>query len=288
MNCVLLEDCFCALQQNRKGFLTLPLDAAQALSFRFLEFCVFVAASTHCFPDVTIDKSLRKLAELEYSASEIVIGNGANDLRPEWLVQDFQAVCRLCVSCRQISPAAFFIDLPTDDPHYLPKFNLCLKLSKTLGVVTIVVKASPVGTPYNEEFERLSKLVQLAARYGAIVSLLTEKEAVSGSIDSLTSLCKGIEGLRVALDPSHFIYGYNTPVDYEPIVSKASHLRLRDTTEKSFQVKIGQGVLEYKKLVDQLNRCGYTKALCVDLEHLPDVDPDSELRKMRLLVESLL
>ena len=72
VNCVLLEDCFCALQQNRKGFLTLPFDAAQALSFRFLSLRVRCGL-THCFPDVTIDKSLRKLAELEYSASEIVI-----------------------------------------------------------------------------------------------------------------------------------------------------------------------------------------------------------------------
>lgn len=249
---------------------------------------MFVAASTHCFSDVTINKSLRKLADLEYNASEIVVGNGANDLRPEWLVTDFQAVCRLCLSCRQISPSAFFIDLPTDDPNYLQKFNLCLRLCKTLGVVTIVVKASPVGFPYNEEFERLSQLVQLASGYGVLVSLLTEKEAVSGSIDSLNSLCKGIQGLRIALDPSHFIYGYKTPVDYDSIVPRVSHLRLRDTTSMSFQVKIGQGVLEYKKLVDQLKRCDYPGALCVDLAYLPDVDPESELRKMRLFVESLL
>ncbi len=249
---------------------------------------MFVAASTHCFPDVAIDKSLRKLADLDYNASEIVVGKGVNDLQPEWLNADFQAVCRLCLTSRQISPSAFFFDLSPDFPDYLQQFNHCLKLCKTLGVVTIVVKASPAGFPYNEEFERLTELVRQASGYGVLVSLLTEKDAISGSIDSLNSLCKGISGLRVALDPSHFIYGYKTPVNYDSIIPKVSHLRLRDTTLKSFQVKIGQGVLDYKKLVDQLKRCDYAGALCVDLAYLPDVDPESELRKMRLFVESLL
>ena len=249
---------------------------------------MFVAASTRCFPDVSLGKCLKKLADLEYRSAEIVIGNKLSDLQPEWLTEDFQAAARLCVSCRQISPVAFFIDLPFDSQLYFSTFELVLKLCKTLGVVVVVVKSAPLGSPFNEEFERLSRLVQLGSAYGVLVSLLTEQGATSEAIDSLNSLCKGIPNLRIALDPSHFIYGRRVQTDFDSIIPKTVHLRLRDTTPQKFQVKIGQGSLEYKKLVDQLNRRSYSRALCVDLGALPDVEPESELRKMRLLMESLL
>ncbi len=249
---------------------------------------MFVAASTHCFPDVTLAKSLQKLADLEYNAAEIVIGDGANELHPEWLVQDFQAVCRLCVSCRQITPIAFFLNLPTDAPNYMAKYELCLKLCKTLGVVTLVVKSSPAGYPFNEEFARIAQLVKLAMSYGVLVSVLTEQNFVSEAVDSLTSLLKGIPGMKIALDPSHFIYGHKTPVNFDALLPKVSHIRLRDTNAKQFQVKLGQGTLEYKKFVDQLNHIGYTRSLCVDIVPESNLNIESELRKMHLLLESLL
>ena len=51
---------------------------------------------------------------------------------------------------------------------------------------------------------------------------------------------------------------------------------------------MGQGQVEYGRLVTQLNMFRYNRALCVDIVPLPDVDQMAELRKMRLLLESLL
>lgn len=249
---------------------------------------MFVAASTRCFPDIPIAKSLNKLADLEYGAAEIVVGNGPNDLRPEWIAQDFNAVGRLCLVNRQIAPVAFFLDAPAEDPKYFAKFELCLRLAKALRAVTIVVKSSPLGTPYNEEFERLRRVSKAALNAGVGVAVLTERDAISGSVDSLCSLCKGVPELSVALDPSHFIFNRETPADYEALIPRTSHVRLRDTTAKSFQVQIGQGVLEYNRLVAQLRKANYHRALCVDLAPLPNLSPESELRKMRLLMESIL
>ena len=115
-----------------------------------------------------------------------------------------------------------------------------------------------------------------------------ERDAISGSVDSLGSLCKGVPELSVALDPSHFIFDRETPADYDALIPRTSHVRLRDTTAKNFQVQIGQGVLEYNRLVAQLRKNEYNRALCVDLAPLPNLSPESELRKMRLLMESIL
>ena len=66
------------------------------------------------------------------------------------------------------------------------------------------------------------------------------------------------------------------------------HVRLRDTSKDQLQVRIGQGLVEYGRLVNQLNKVGYDRALCVDILPMADADQLAELRKMRLLLESLL
>jgi len=231
---------------------------------------------------------MQKLADLDFNSAEVAVGNGKFDLRPEWIQQDIVAVERLCLSCRHIAPSALFLDLPFDEPQYLAKFQLCVRLCAVLRAVTLVVKSAPVGSPYNEEFERLRKLAQTGLNAGVDVAVLTEADAISGSVDSLTSICRGVPELTVALDPSHFIFGRKTPIDFDSIIPRVSHVRLRDTTPKKFQTLVGQGRLEYNRLVVQLNKVGYAKGLCVDLAPTSDVGIESELRKMRLLLESLL
>ena len=66
------------------------------------------------------------------------------------------------------------------------------------------------------------------------------------------------------------------------------HVRLRDTSKEELQVRIGQGQVEYGRLINQLNKVQYDRALCVDILPLPDLDQAAEMRKMRLLLESLI
>jgi sugar phosphate isomerase/epimerase len=67
-------------------------------------------------------------------------------------------------------------------------------------------------------------------------------------------------------------------------------MHLRDTTPEQVQVRIGLGEIDYSRLISQLNRHKYARALSVDLfpELLPENQRPIELRKMRLLLESLL
>jgi hypothetical protein len=53
---------------------------------------------------------------------------------------------------------------------------------------------------------------------------------------------------------------------------------------------VGQGEIEYGRLVTQLSKFKYNRALSVHIVDLGDLDIDhmAEMRKMRLLLESLL
>jgi sugar phosphate isomerase/epimerase len=66
------------------------------------------------------------------------------------------------------------------------------------------------------------------------------------------------------------------------------HVHLRDTSKKQFQVRVGQGEIEYGRIISLLRKQKYNRALSINITEMPDVDHLGELRKLRLLLESLL
>ena len=68
------------------------------------------------------------------------------------------------------------------------------------------------------------------------------------------------------------------------------HVYLRDTTSDEIQVQVGLGEVDYSRLISQLRREDYDRTLSVDFfpDQYGDLDRALELRKMRMLLESLL
>ena len=233
--------------------------------------------------------SLNKLADLEYSTAELIVGRNTDShlILPESQEQ-FDDIVLFCRMSRRIAPVAIYFDFNPDDSKFICSFELCCHLAKVAKIVQITVKASESGTPFNAEVERLRHLVQIGNAHGLVVGVATETGRMSEDPDSLKCLCKSVRDLSVTLDPSHYIFGQSKPKEYDHLLEYVSHVRLRDTTKNKMQVQIGQGIQEYNKLVIQLNKVNYRRALCVDLAPLPGLDQDAEMRKMRLLLESLL
>ena len=101
-------------------------------------------------------------------------------------------------------------------------------------------------------------------------------------------MCDNVKGLGITLDPSHYICGPHRGDSYDQVFPHVYHVRLRDTSKDQLQVRIGQGLIEYGKLISQLGRVRYDRALSVDIVPVEGVDQFAEMRKMRLLLESLL
>ena len=175
-----------------------------------------------------------------------------------------------------------------ETPEVYDYFQACCRLAKSLGVVTMVVEASELGTPFNGEIERLRKLVGIAGGLGSVVAVKTSAGRMTQDAETTASLCRNVPGLGIALDPSHFIFGGKKAASWDAILKYVTHVHLRDTKPDVFQVRIGQGNVEYGKLVAQLQRVGYDRALSAHMPPLEGVDQVAELRKMRLLLESLL
>ncbi len=248
---------------------------------------MFVCVSTECLPDMNLAAAMERLAELEFTAVEIDIREGGGHLQPAAVAADPEAAIAACSDLQRLRPVAVSFAAP-ESPQVYEHFEACCRLAKSLGVVTMVVESSELGTPFNGEIERLRKLVAIAAGFGGIVAVKTAAERMTQDAETTASLCRNVPGLAVTLDPSQFIYGHKKPASWEPVLKYVAHVYLRDTKPDVAQVRIGQGNVEYGKLVAQLQRVGYTRALCAHMPPLAGVDQVAELRKMRLLLESLL
>ncbi len=248
---------------------------------------MFVAATSRCFADLSFDAALRRLVDLEYTNVEIMIHESGGHMKPSEVLVDFDRSLQVCRQTHRLTPCAFSVDIETPEPEYYRQFTAICKLAKAVKVVTVAVRSAELGTPFNAEVERLQEMVAISSIDGVRVGLLTETGRMTQDPDTAVVLCDSVKGLGIALDPSHFIYGPHSGGSFEQVMEYVYHVRLRDTSKEDLQVRIGQGEVEYGRLVNQLNKVGYDRALCVDLTTMPDVEQMAEMRKMRLLLESL-
>lgn len=249
---------------------------------------MFVAASTNCFPDLPLNEALGRLVDLEYTSVEIMVHESGGHLKPSEVLDNVDRAIQTCRATHRLTPVAYSVDIEAPEPEYYQQFAACCRLAKATKVVTISVRSGELGTPFNAEVERLRELVRIATLEGVRVGLVTEIDRMTQDPDTAVVLCDAVKGLHLTLDPSHYIFGPHGGAGFEQTLKYVCHVRLRDTSKDELQVRVGQGQVEYGRLVTQLNKFHYNRALSVDITPTEDVDHNAEMRKMRLLLESLM
>ena len=249
---------------------------------------VFVAASTSSYSDLPLADAMERLADLRFTYVEIDIHEQGTHLKPSEIAQDAERAIAMSRPSQRLTTCAYSFDTDATGEAFLDQFKSICRLAKATKVVTIVVRAAELGTPFNEEVERLRDMVGIASLEGIVVGMKTEAGRMSEDPSTITTLCENVKGLGLTLDPSHFVCGPLQGGDYDSILKYVCHVQLRDSTKEELQVRVGQGEIEYGRLASQLAKEGYRRALCADIGPNPDTDQDGEMRKLRLLLESLL
>lgn len=249
---------------------------------------MYVCASTDCFPELPLAEALERLADLEFTRVEISLREEGGSLPPSEVHSGLDAAVLACRETHRLKPVAYAVDIPPDARQYYELFHACCRLAKATKVAAVTVPAAELGTPFNAEVERLRELVRIGTVEGVVVSVKTERDRMTQDPDTAVVLCDNVKGLAVALDPSHYICGPHGGASYDQLMRYVGHVQLRDSKRDAFQVRVGQGEIEYGRLVAQLNKVRYGRALSVHIEPMPDIEHAAELRKLRLLLESLL
>ena len=249
---------------------------------------MFVAATTSCLTELSLADALERLADLRFTCVEIDIHEQGNHLKPSEIAKDPQNAVAMTRPSQRLTCVAYSFDTDAEGPEFIEQFTAVCRLAKATKVFTIVIRSAELGTPFNAEVERLRDLVVIATAEEITLGLKIETGRMSEDVSTITVLCDNVVGLGVTLDPTHFICGPLKGGDYDQILKYVCHVHLRDSTKEQLQVRVGQGEIEYGRIVQQLAKEGYTRALCADIDPNGDVDQDGELRKLRLLLESLL
>jgi sugar phosphate isomerase/epimerase len=99
--------------------------------------------------------------------------------------------------------------------------------------------------------------------------------------------------LKLTLDYSHFICAGYTQDQVDPLAAFAGHVHLRQARAGVLQARWSDGAIDFRRVVQVLEACGYTGYYALEYEHDPwmgndQVDVISETIKMREVVNPLL
>jgi sugar phosphate isomerase/epimerase len=256
---------------------------------------MFVACSTLCFARESLDGALRQIAELEFDKFELALTENGQHLKPSEAGDNPEAALQRVRGGPSLIPSALSLDFGTvdwSDPVTHARFDGLCRLAKALSVAVLTIDAAPIGTPVQDEINRLTRLVSSTMRQGLVLALLTHSDTLTADPKAAVELCQAVPGLVLTLDPSHFLQGPHRNVDFDIVFPYVHNVHLRDTglAPGEFQVRIGQGQVDYARIITQLQRYGYNRALTVSIVDRIEnpFNREVEIRKLKLLLETLI
>jgi sugar phosphate isomerase/epimerase len=240
-----------------------------------------------------LEHALRLMAELEFSKVEIALNERGTHLKPSDVARDVtEAALRIRIG-PSLTPAAFSMefDVPHED-EYVRQLRAICKLARQAAVTLLCIPAAASGTSMDAEIFRLKHLVKIVDKEGLILTVSTRIGTLTELPAVARELCQRVPGLGLTLDPSCFVNGPHQGGSYDDIFPLVRHVQLRDSGKApgKFQVRVGQGEIEYGRIISQLQRHHYDRLLSVALHDLPDAPfvMESEVRKLKYLLESLV
>ena len=244
-------------------------------------FAVYVACSTLCFARLPLDVALRSIREMHFSKVDLAIHADGPHLTPTEVAADVVKVAQRLKSSN-LTFAAIYLGI-CDEP--MDRFKAVCRLARLLAVPTVTV--APLEGDVETASKRLRPMAKVASAEGVVLCSETHSRGVAGDPAQAVMLCDRVPGMGLTLDPSHYA-GKN----WDDVYPFVSHVRLRDSGKKleEFQVRVGQGEIDYGRIISHLERQGYERALTVDIRDVPDspFPVDAESRKLKYLLESLV
>jgi sugar phosphate isomerase/epimerase len=254
---------------------------------------VIVACSTLCFGKYPFERALQTIAELGFSKVDVALHEVGPHLKPSEVAADVHTAAGRLRLGPGLMPCAFSVadGAPGTAAQEAHLAAVC-RLARLTSVPTVTVAAASAGTGLDAEARRLKDLCAVAAKEGVMLTVATLTGTLTETPEGAVELCQRVPGLGLTLDPSHYVAGPNQGASWDTVYPYVRHVHLRDTGggPNQFQVRIGQGDIEYGKIIAMLARHRYGRVLTVDIRDVPDAPfaMEPEVRKLKYLLESLV
>jgi sugar phosphate isomerase/epimerase len=209
-----------------------------------------------------------------------------DQLKPSQVAADPESAAGLLKEASRVSPAAIFLESEVE----IETFKGVVKFAKLLKVAQLTILASPKGTPFNTEIDRLRERNGICQHAGIRLSVLTKSGTLTEDPHTAVELCQSVKGMGITLDPSYYICRPGGYLEHDIVYPYVLHLHLRDTSPTELQVLGGLGDVDYNRIVAMLRQHNYVRNLSVDLlpKTMEGEERLREMRKLRLLLTSLM
>lgn len=253
---------------------------------------MYVACSTLCFGSLALEEALRIIREMRFTKADLAISPTGPHLTPAAVMADPGRTAQV-LRASNVPLAAIHLDTGNATPDEArTQLRAISRLARVSATPVLTTPAAPLGADFDADVARLREWVKIAGAEGVILTVETHAETITADPLGAAELCRRVPGLFLTLDPSHYEISPHGPINHDALFPLVRHVRLRDTGmgPGEFQVRIGQGQIEYGRVISQLEKCGYDRALAVDVRDLPScpfpIEP--EVRKLKYLLESLV
>lgn len=251
---------------------------------------MFITCSTQCFGSKRLEEVFATMIELQFQKYELVLDENSNHLKPSEVHENLSKAIGLLKSTPGLIPTvftAYFGEL--DSSAYKLHFLAVCRLARQCFVPVINIQASSPTANINGEILRLKELVKIAEKEGVLINLIMEQGTLASDPKSVVQICKEVKQLGVCLDPSLEVL--SPDIQLEELYSYARHIHFRDTGRgiSQFQVRVGQGQVDFGKVISHLEKCKYERALSIDIQQKPEITfpVEPEIRKLKYLLESM-
>jgi sugar phosphate isomerase/epimerase len=253
---------------------------------------VYVACSTLCFGQYPLERALETIAELRFNKVDLAIDDRGPHLKATEVATDATQIVQKLKKTNMNFGAMHYDPGDTTSEHTKEHLRSICRMARLLTVPVLSVYAASFGSDFETEVERLTQWARIASGESVILTVVTHHQTITADPLAALELCKRITGLGVTLDPSHYMIGPHSTTSFDALFPFVRHVRLRDTGSNpdQFQVRIGQGKVDYGRIVTQLQRQRYERLLSVDIRDIPDpgYPLEGEVRKLKYLLESLV
>ena len=118
---------------------------------------MIIAASTRSFSELNFEDVCSRLTDLEYDKVELWLSEQSNQLKPSEIASDPEKFVAQYKETTRLTPVAMYLE-ENVDASVLVGLS---KLAKLLRITQITIPASPLGTPFNTEIDRLQSFLKI-------------------------------------------------------------------------------------------------------------------------------
>lgn len=249
---------------------------------------MYVACSSLCFGRYPLADALHAISELHFHKVDLALHEAGPHLKPSDVLADPARAAQLLRKSNVAFAAFHAVIQAPDADRYRDTLRAVCRLGRVLAAPLVNIPAAPLGSDLGAEVTRLTGLNKVAQAEGVILTVETHSQSLTADPACTAELCRRVPGLGLTLDPSHYLVG--PAKEYDDLFPYVRHVRLRDTAPDRMQVRVGQGQVEYGRIISQLSREHYERALSVDIHDTPEpgYPLEPEVRKLKYLLESMV